>query len=152
MESQFRLPGGDLEYAVLSKVWELGSASAREIHSQVGAPEGVALLVARATIRAVWSLIAAQRDQGTATVGLLRPRTRFLPHLAKWLDERQIEAALEHERAHARHRDPLRIWLAQLATDLQWPWPQAQGKVQARCYVALSLPVRIVCLTNVARG
>jgi predicted transcriptional regulator len=32
------LPGGDLEYAVLSKLWELGSASARDIHTQVGEP------------------------------------------------------------------------------------------------------------------
>jgi BlaI family transcriptional regulator, penicillinase repressor len=38
MKSQFRLPGGDLEYAVLSKLWELGSASARDIHQQVGEP------------------------------------------------------------------------------------------------------------------
>jgi len=38
MKVQFRLPGGDLEYAVLAKLWELGSASAREIHEQVGEP------------------------------------------------------------------------------------------------------------------
>ncbi|MGH8303675.1 MAG: hypothetical protein ACRET5_19695, partial [Steroidobacteraceae bacterium] len=36
-----------------------------------------------------------------------------------------IRAALAHERAHALHRDPLRIWLAQWVTDLQWPWPGA---------------------------
>ena len=28
-----------------------------------------------------------------------------------------------------RHRDPLRIWLAQLATDLQWPWPPARKRL-----------------------
>ena len=33
---KLRLPGGDLEYAVLAKLWELGTASAREIHEQVG--------------------------------------------------------------------------------------------------------------------
>jgi predicted transcriptional regulator len=33
MKMQFRLPGGDLEYAVLAKLWELGSATAREIHA-----------------------------------------------------------------------------------------------------------------------
>ena len=38
MKSQLRLPGGDLEYAVLSKLWELGSASARDIHTEVGEP------------------------------------------------------------------------------------------------------------------
>lgn len=41
MKSQFRLPGGDLEYAVLSKLWELRSASAREIHAQVNEPAGL---------------------------------------------------------------------------------------------------------------
>jgi len=41
MKSQFRLPGGDLEYAVLAKLWELGSASARDIYTQVGEPQGL---------------------------------------------------------------------------------------------------------------
>ncbi len=87
-----------------------------------------ALLFGRAAIRAVWSLVRDEGDVVTATVGLLRPWVLFSPYLAKALDGRMIEAALEHERAHARHRDPLRIWLAQLATDLQWPWPQAQKR------------------------
>ena len=42
-----------------------------------------------------------------------------------------IRAALAHERAHASNRDPLRIWLAQLITDLQWPWPGAQRRLDA---------------------
>ncbi|MGH7781216.1 MAG: BlaI/MecI/CopY family transcriptional regulator [Candidatus Binataceae bacterium] len=41
MKGRFRLPGGDLEYAVLAKLWELGSASARNIHTQVGEPQGL---------------------------------------------------------------------------------------------------------------
>jgi hypothetical protein len=86
------------------------------------------LLFARAAARAIWSLVREEGDFVTATVGLLRPWILFSPYLAKTLDDRTIEAALEHERAHARHRDPLRIWLAQLATDLQWPWPQAQER------------------------
>jgi hypothetical protein len=88
------------------------------------------LLLARAAVRAGWALITDSGDPGTATVGLLRPWIVFSPRLAKSLDERQIEAALEHERAHARHRDPLRVWLAQLMTDLQWPWPQARERMQ----------------------
>jgi len=84
-----------------------------------------ALLFVRAAVRAIWSLVREEGDVVTATVGLLRPWILFSPYLAKTLDDRTIEAALAHERAHARHRDPLRIWLAQLATDLQWPWPQA---------------------------
>jgi hypothetical protein len=87
-----------------------------------------ALLFGRAAIRALWSLVREEGDVVTATVGLLRPWVLFSPYLAKALDDRKIEAALEHERAHARHRDPLRIWLAQFATDLQWPWPQAQKR------------------------
>ena len=41
VNSQFRLPGGDLEYAVLTRLWELGSASARDLHTQVGEPQGL---------------------------------------------------------------------------------------------------------------
>jgi hypothetical protein len=87
-----------------------------------------ALLFGRAAVRAVWSLVREEGGVVTATVGLLRPWVLFSPYLAKTLDDRTIEAALEHEHAHARHRDPLRIWLAQLATDLQWPWPQPQER------------------------
>jgi hypothetical protein len=87
-----------------------------------------ALLFGRAAMRSLWSLVRDEGDVVTATVGLLRPWILFSPYLAKTLDDRTIEAALAHERAHARHRDPLRIWLAQLATDLQWPWPQARKR------------------------
>ena len=38
---QIPLPGGDLEYAVLAALWELGSASAREVHERVGEPKGL---------------------------------------------------------------------------------------------------------------
>lgn len=86
------------------------------------------LLFVRSAIRAVWSLVRDEAEVVTATVGLLRPWVLFSPYLAKTLDDRTIEAALAHERAHARHRDPLRIGLAQLGTDLQWPWPQAQKR------------------------
>ena len=88
------------------------------------------LLFMRAAIRAGWSLFRDEGDPGTATVGLLKPWILFSPHLAKALDDRAIEAALEHERAHARHRDPLRILLAQLVTDLQWPFPQARERLR----------------------
>jgi len=96
------------------------------------------LLFTRAAIRAGWSLLRDDGDPGTATVGLLKPWIVFSPHLAKALDDRAIAAALEHERAHARHRDPLRIWLAQIVTDLQWPWPQARDRFRA-WIVALEL-------------
>ena len=35
------LPGGDLEYAVLTTVWDSGTASAREIHARIGEPRGL---------------------------------------------------------------------------------------------------------------
>jgi len=88
-----------------------------------------AVVVIRAVVRAAWSLARAPGDCGVATVGLLMPHIVFAPQLAKRLDDRAIEAALEHERAHVQHRDPLRIWVAQLVTDLQWPWSSAQHRL-----------------------
>jgi hypothetical protein len=84
-----------------------------------------ALIFTRAAARAVWSLLRRPIDCGISTVGLIQPQVLFSPFLAKQLEDGVIRAALAHERAHAIHRDPLRIWLAQLITDLQWPWPWA---------------------------
>jgi len=86
------------------------------------------LIVLRAAARALWSLARSPGDCGVATVGILRPHIVFAPQFAKRLDDRAIAAALAHERAHIRHRDPLRIWIAQLVTDLQWPWQSAQDR------------------------
>lgn len=36
----FSLPADELEYAVLAKLWELGTASVRELHEQLGEPAG----------------------------------------------------------------------------------------------------------------
>src|SRR5712692_8976505 len=38
---KLRLPGGGLEYLVLARLWELGTASARELHGRVGEPVGL---------------------------------------------------------------------------------------------------------------
>jgi beta-lactamase regulating signal transducer with metallopeptidase domain len=131
--------------AILVAAWLCGWALVEPDPIPEGAPVllilmsvPLAMVFARALIRVGWSLFGDRRDPGTATVGLLRPWILFSPHLAKTLDDRQIEAALAHERAHARHRDPLRILLAQLATDLQWPWPQA-GVRMRRWLFALEL-------------
>ncbi len=35
------LPGGDLEYAVLAALWDLGLGSARDVHGRVGEPRGL---------------------------------------------------------------------------------------------------------------
>ncbi len=37
--TRYRLPADDLEYAVLARLWELGSASVRELHEKIGVPQ-----------------------------------------------------------------------------------------------------------------
>jgi Zn-dependent protease with chaperone function len=88
------------------------------------------LIVMRAILRAGWSLLGSPEEFAIATVGLIRPHIVFAPELAKLLDDRAIQAALAHERAHVRHLDPLRIWIAQFVTDLQWPWTSAQRRFE----------------------
>ena len=90
-----------------------------------------AAIATRAALRALWALVSEPAELPICTAGLLQPRIVFSPFLARALDEGQLRAAWEHERAHVRHRDPLRIWLAQIATDLQWPWPWARRRFDA---------------------
>jgi predicted transcriptional regulator len=35
------MPGGDLEYAVMNALWELGSGSVRDVHERVGEGDGL---------------------------------------------------------------------------------------------------------------
>lgn len=101
-----------------------------------------ALLAVRAALRAVRSAAAAAKVARAkplaVTVGLWRPRTLISPILRDALDAAALRAVREHEAAHARHRDPLRVWLAQLVTDLQWPVPAARRRF-ASWRVALEL-------------
>ena len=87
-----------------------------------------AIVGGRAVVRAVLSLCRSPHRYGIATVGLLRPRILVAPELAKALDHTAMQAALAHEQTHVRHRDPLRIWLAQFVTDLQWPCGSARRR------------------------
>jgi Zn-dependent protease with chaperone function len=89
-------------------------------------PFGVVLV--RAAWRALRSVTSVQPDLAIATVGLLRPRILLSPRIAAALDRPALAAAVEHERAHVRHWDPLRLWLAQLGSDLLWPWPTASAR------------------------
>lgn len=41
MISRFRLPGDELESAVLAVIWELGAASVREVYDRIGEPKGL---------------------------------------------------------------------------------------------------------------
>ena len=38
---RFRLPSDALEYSVLAELWRVGTASVRELHERLGAPEGL---------------------------------------------------------------------------------------------------------------
>ena len=90
-----------------------------------------ALVWCRALVRAVYSwLLPLAKEPLAATVGLFRPTIRLSPALTGALDPEALAAVRAHEMAHAAHRDPLRIWLAQLATDLQWPFPAPQRRLR----------------------
>ena len=39
--ARYRLPADDLEYAVLAELWRLGTASVRDLHERLGAPQGL---------------------------------------------------------------------------------------------------------------
>jgi BlaR1 peptidase M56 len=82
----------------------------------------------RAAWRAGRALARPRVPPLAATLGLFRPRIAIDARLSGDLDEAAREAVLAHEQAHCRHRDPLRIWLVQIATDLQWPSPRAAAR------------------------
>lgn len=92
---------------------------------------GVVLALWLRAIARVLRAICARPALPIAVVGLARPSIVVDPRLYQILDDDAFAAALAHEAAHVRHRDPLRIALAQLATDLQWPWPQPQRTLRA---------------------
>ena len=82
----------------------------------------------RALVRAGQAARRRRSHMAAGTVGLWRPRIVVATAFVERLDTDQVHAVYAHEAAHARHRDPLRIWLAQLVTDLQWPWPGARRR------------------------
>jgi hypothetical protein len=88
-----------------------------------------ALVVVRALVRAARATRLPERAPVAMTIGFWRPRVVLAPELAARLDARALRAAIAHEAAHVRHRDPLRLWLAQLATDLQWPAGAARARL-----------------------
>lgn len=56
------------------------------------------------------------------TWGIWRP-VLLLPTSSESWREADLQAALQHELAHVRHRDPLRRWLGTLVCALWWPLP-----------------------------
>lgn len=101
----------------------------RPLAFALAAPLGVVML--RAGLRAARALIPPTVERHAVTAGLLRPHVMVSPTLQRALDARALAAVWAHERAHARHRDPLRVCLAQLATDLQWPSRRAAHRLHA---------------------
>ncbi|HEX3693781.1 MAG TPA: hypothetical protein VH374_00220 [Polyangia bacterium] len=91
----------------------------------------VALVWLRAFWRAWQALRGAERETAAVAVGLWRPRVIISDDFRRAIDERAVAAAEAHEQAHVRHRDPLRVFLAQIATDLQWPARAARDRWQA---------------------
>jgi beta-lactamase regulating signal transducer with metallopeptidase domain len=83
-----------------------------------------ALIWLRALVRAIRAMRRPRVMPLAATVGLLRPQVVIDRRLQGTLDAPALAAVVAHEEAHAAHRDPLRIWLARLLTDVQWssPW------------------------------
>jgi Zn-dependent protease with chaperone function len=89
-----------------------------------------ALIFTRAVWRATRALRTSRARHTIATVGFIRPRVIISETFAEAVDKNAMAAAMEHERAHLRHRDPMRIWLAQFGTELQWPAPAAAARLQ----------------------
>ncbi len=85
----------------------------------------------RAGARAVWALTCVPDVKTAATVGILFPRVMIAKGFGNCLDDAALAAAVSHELAHARHRDPLRQWLAQFVVDLSWPAHPAQSRLRA---------------------
>lgn len=85
--------------------------------------------------RAIWRAVNALRRRpvvrAAGVIGLWHPRIVMSDQFRARVDDLTAAAATAHEAAHARHRDPLRLWLAQFATDLQWPSARAAERLHA---------------------
>jgi len=96
-------------------------------HAYLAVAVPVALVWLRAAGRAAVALVRAWRVRGPAVVvGILTPTVRLDEAFMRELDREERAAVIAHEEAHARRRDPLRAWLAQIVSDLQWPMPGAR--------------------------
>lgn len=70
---RYRLPADDLEYSVLAQLWELGTASVRELHDRLGAPQGlVYTTIAKVVDRLREKGLVSRQPQGKGF--LYRPR------------------------------------------------------------------------------
>ncbi|MCA9585872.1 MAG: M56 family metallopeptidase [Myxococcales bacterium] len=96
-------------------------------------------LVATVPFAVVWARALARAARASFaegggpawTEGLVRPTVRLSSELRARLEPGELRAVIAHEDAHARHRDPLRLWLVQLLTDLQWPLTAPRRRQQS---------------------
>ena len=79
MKVALPLPGGELEYAVLAVLWDRGSASAREIYTQIGEPRAlVYTTIAKVLDRLHAKRLVSRRKAGNAfTYAANIPRERI---------------------------------------------------------------------------
>ena len=94
MDGDQSVPGGKLEYAVLTAVWDLGAATAREVYDRVGAPLGLVYtttarvldrlqakgLVSRAKVGKSFSYRASVARREIDHVRMSRALSGFLSH------------------------------------------------------------------------
>jgi hypothetical protein len=116
----------------------LGGWAVREPEQAESVPVALRLLSVpfmliwiRAVCRATRALRHPPDLPAAGVTGLWRPRVVLSDRFRARIDDRAAAAAVAHEAAHVRHRDPLRLWLAQFATDLQWPSPCAVDRLRA---------------------
>jgi|SRR5579862_182856 len=68
-QAELRLPGGELEYAVLFAVYELGVASARDVYLRVGEADGlVYTTITKVLDRLMTKGLVSRQRKGTAFV------------------------------------------------------------------------------------
>jgi Zn-dependent protease with chaperone function len=96
----------------------------------------LAMLAAGIMVRALLRSARALRASSTAgvaigTIGFRSPRVFVSEEFRRSVSDRVLAAALAHEAAHVKGRDPLRIWLAQMFADLQWPIPGTSRRFSA---------------------
>jgi Zn-dependent protease with chaperone function len=110
-------------------VWEiagvtvlLGALAAALLHELARLWRGRRLVAELVTQRLVADVNWTDDDEPYAfTVGLLKPRVIVASGLRTLLTAEQLDAAIEHERAHVRHRDALVRVLARVASFLLAP-------------------------------
>lgn len=119
--------------ALITFAFLFGFAVADHERAQAIAPTRLVALVpfgaiwVRALVRAARAL-RRKSDEAAVTTGFFRPRVVVADALRAALDEGELRAVLAHENAHARHRDPLRMWCVERLTDLQWPLASAHAR------------------------